>query len=128
MKELKKKIPHKKEMLDKIHKKLLQCCGNVKVWLVNGEIVRDLFDTNFSCGGHDLVYHFVPKNEIWLDDKISEKERKFIFLHELHERGLMKKGMRYHEAHRSATEVEDGCRHNSKTTDKKIMEELKKQN
>jgi len=128
MRGLRNKINHKKELLDKIHKKLLQCCGNVKVWIVNGEIVRDLFDTNFSCGGHDLVYHFVPKNEVWLDDDLSEKERKFIFLHELHERGLMKKGKTYRDAHRSATEVEDSCRHNPKTTDKKIMEEIEKQN
>ena len=129
MKELKKERNNKKELLDKIHKKLLKIkYKKLKIWIINGEIVRDLFDADFASGGHDFVYHFVPKNEIWIDDDISQKERKFILLHELHERRLMKKGKTYREAHRSATEIEDACRHNPRTTGRKIIEEIRKQN
>jgi hypothetical protein len=108
MKRLGEAKKSKKELIDKVHRKLLKSySGKVKVWIVSGELVRDLFHLDFAGGGHDKVYHFVPENEIWIDDDISAQERKFIILHELHERNLMSKGMDYDHAHESATETED---------------------
>ena len=92
---LNKKFPSKprsRDYIKKIYKKLLKECGKeVKVWIVNGEFVRDLFTPDYSEGGHDKVYWFIPKNEIWIDDELATRERKFILLHELHERYLMGK-------------------------------------
>ena len=98
----------------KLYKKLLFSKQNMKVWLVNGRIVRDLFYVDYAEGGHDLVYKFIPKGEIWIDDDIlSPSERKFILIHELHERRQMiKKHLSYHKAHKLATKLEDFCRHN----------------
>ncbi len=128
-----KKVRKNEALLDKIRKRLIKkYTDKIKIWLVNGEAVRDLFSigfglTGFGGGGHDRVYNFIPNNEIWIDEQISPKERKFIIVHELHERNLMAKGMKYYPAHRRATEIEDYCRKNPEKTDGKIKEEMKKQ-
>ncbi len=44
------------------------------------------FDIDFTAGGHDYVYEFVPENEVWIDDDIAEAERGYVLVHELHER------------------------------------------
>ncbi len=104
------KLP-KKEIIENIHKRLLKkYSGTVKVWLVKGELVRSLYFIDFTEGGHDHVYHFVPKNEVWLDDDIGPGERKFVLLHELRERHLMSLGQPYFKAHRSASIIEYHCR------------------
>ena len=130
---LNKKFPAKprsKNYIDKIHKKLLkEHSKNVKVWIVDGEFVRDLFTPDYREGGHDKVYWFIPKNEIWLDDELAVRERKFILLHELHERYLMsKKKMKYTRAHNDANKAEYFCRHHPKQLDKKLKEEIGKNN
>lgn len=128
MKDLGNKKMHRKEVLDRVHKKLLKSYGRkVSIWVVNGELVRDFFYIDFAGGGHDKVFRFIPDGEIWLDDDISTKERKFILLHELHERSLMANGMDYPHAHRNATKSEDFFRHHPKDIDKAIMEEIRKQ-
>lgn len=127
MKRFGRKSEHKKEMIKAAHKTLLDVRGGIKVWLVNGETVRDLFYIDFAGGGHDKVYHFIPDNEVWLDDDIAEKERKFILIHELHERELMAKGMDYPHAHMKATEVEDFFRHHPEGIDDAIKKEIGKQ-
>lgn len=138
-----KKKFEKKKILEEIHKKLLKKFSNkkIKMWIVDGELVRDMFFIDFTEGGNDKIYDFIPDGEIWVDDDTSPKERKFILLHELHERNLMAKGMGYapeyltkkwnktpvHEsAHKSASEIEYYCRKHPKELDKKIREEIRK--
>ncbi len=119
---------HDKKLIKRIHKSLLRRYSNerIKVWVVNGELVRDLFFIDFTEGGHDKVYKFVPMNEIWIDDDLSKEELKFVLLHELHERNLMSKGEKYEKAHYSASEIEYHCRHHPKEIDKKLKEEMLK--
>jgi hypothetical protein len=115
-------------LVTKVRRRLLKkYSGRVRVWLVNGELVRDLLFIDFGGGGHDRVYNFVPDNEVWIDDDIRPSERKFIILHELRERNLMSGGMDYPHAHRNATEIEDHARHHTKKAMKAIREELNKQ-
>jgi len=122
------KSKSRKEEIKKIHQTLIKCYsqGEVKVWIVNGELVRGLYFVDFTQGGHDKVYKFVPENEVWIDDNLSQKERKFILLHELHERNLMKKGMKYAMAHRSSSAIEYYARHHRRKIDKLIQKELQK--
>jgi len=84
---------------------------SVSVWIVNGRLVRSAFDIDFTAGGHDHVYEFIPEAEIWIDDAIEEKERGFVLLHELHERNRMEKGMPYSKAHAESSLLEFQCRH-----------------
>lgn len=124
LKRLKRKI-HSPEIINRIHKKLLtQYSSNVKVWIVDGELVRDLFFIDFTEGGHYKVYHFIPAGEIWIDDDLSPKERKFVILHELHELNRMAKGWGYSSAHRSASELEYICRHHPAKLKKMICREI----
>lgn len=112
----------------KIHQKLIPIysIAQVKTWLVDGQTVRDFFYIDFTEGGHDLVYPFVPTGEIWLDNDNNPAELKFIFLHELHERNLMLRGWTYDKAHRNSSCLEYSCRQHPNLIDKKIAQEIKK--
>lgn len=94
------------DKLDKIRKRLIAKVGGLEVWEVDGELVRDLLFEDFTQGGHDLVYSWIPKNNIWIDDDISSKEEDHVIFHEIFERCLMSEGWTYDDAHRMATEVE----------------------
>ena len=65
--------------------------SGLSVWIINGRLVRSGFDDDFTEGGHDYVYEFVPRDEIWIDNDLEEVERPYVLLHELHERNLMAK-------------------------------------
>jgi hypothetical protein len=103
-----KKLPNGTEMHEKLWKTLE---SGVTVWMVNGRLVRSTFDIDFTEGGHDKVYEFVPANEVWIDDAIVEQERGYVLLHELHERNRMSKGMPYSQAHAESSKIEFRCRH-----------------
>lgn len=85
--------------------------NGVSVWIVSGRLVRSAFDIDFTAGGHDHVYEFVPTGEVWIDDDIEEAERGFVLLHELHERNRMAAGMPYGQAHAESSRIEFRCRH-----------------
>lgn len=113
------------EVMKKIHKKkLLTFANGLVVWLVRGELVRDFCYNDYTEGGHEFVYKFVPKNEVWIDDDLSEEERKVVLLHEVHERRLMSTGMDYHHAHASASRIELHVRHRPSTLEKRLNEEI----
>lgn len=87
--------------------------NDVNVWIIDGDRVRTLLYTDFTEGGHDRVYKFIPSGEVWLDDDVEPYERGFILLHELHERGLMLNyRMSYDQAHRESSELEHTARQN----------------
>jgi hypothetical protein len=85
--------------------------NGVSVWIVNGRLVRSVFDIDYTEGGHDHVYEFVPTGEVWIDNDLVEEERPFVLLHELHERNLMAKGFPYSKAHGLSSTLEYRCRH-----------------
>jgi len=137
------KIKEKEKLLKKVYRKQLfsKYTKNIKIWLVKGEIVRSLFYIDFTEGGHDKVYDFVPKNEIWIDDDVYKKEIPYVLVHELHERQLMGKGWVYDSrgvgvfsraaekgvksAHFDAERVEDYCRNHPKEVKKILVKEIK---
>jgi hypothetical protein len=93
------------------HRRLWKRLGSgVSVWIVDGRRVRSVFDIDFTAGGHDHVYEFIPDNEVWIDDDMSDAERGYALVHELHERNKMKQGWTYARAHASANRVELRCR------------------
>jgi hypothetical protein len=96
----------------KVHDRMWKTLENgISVWIVNGRLVRSVFDIDFTAGGHDYVYEFVPENEVWIDDDIEEDERGYILLHELHERNRMAAGWPYNKAHAESSRLESRCRH-----------------
>jgi hypothetical protein len=126
-KELKIK-KHKGDLIKTIHKNLIEEYKDrkIKIWIVKGEVVRDLFFLDFTEGGHDKVYSFIPENEVWIDDDLDLAERKYVILHEMHERNLMSKGKDYDSAHKSSSKIEYYCRKHPKKLDRYIRREFKK--
>lgn len=118
----------KKALLARIKKTALPEYSNnaVRVWIIDGKLVRDFFLIEYAEGGHDRVYTFIPPGEIWVEEVLSETERKFIILHELHERLLMGEGKKYPEAHHGATIIEDHYRDHPAELEDRIREELAK--
>jgi hypothetical protein len=114
------------EILSKVHLKVWDAFSDiVTVWHVDGKVVRDYFLIEYTEGGHDKVYSFIPKNEVWIEHELPEKEAKFILLHELHERYLMCGGKDYAHAHMGANEVEDRYRDNPEGIDDRILKEAR---
>lgn len=97
----------------KVHLRLWKTLeSGISVWIVDGRLVRSVFDVDFTEGGHDHVYEFVPENEVWIDNDLEEAERPYVLLHELHERNLMSTGSPYSKAHEDSSRLEYQCRHN----------------
>lgn len=120
---------NKKELMERVYKKFLShYSGKVGIWLVDGKLVRDFFLLDYAEGGHDKVYLFIPKNEIWIDEILPDEEIDFIVLHELHERFLMSRGEKYSEAHKSATLVEDYYRDHPDGLGDRIKKEMENNN
>jgi hypothetical protein len=95
-----------------VHERLWKKLENgLSVWIANGRLVRSVFDIDFTAGGHDYVYEFVPENEVWIDNDIEESERGYVLLHELHERNRMAEGLPYSKAHAESSRIEYRCRH-----------------
>jgi len=112
-------------VIKKIHiRQIKKYSKNIQVWIVNGELIRDLFCIDFTEGGHDKVYRFIPKNEIWIDNDILRAEFRYVLLHEMHERILMSKGLDYHSAHIDSSHIEFYCRHHPKELPVKLKQEI----
>ena len=97
---------------EKIKLRLIEKEQSFSVYLVNGSAVRKSFDPSFCFGGHYMVYKYIPKNEIWIDNAALPKERKYVMVHEIYELKLMKKKMSYNNAHDYACAAEKEARRN----------------
>ena len=98
---------HNEKPCAKVYKKKLGVADGIEVWEIDGDFVRDCFRTAFVEGGHGYVYSWIPNNEIWIEDSVKPKERKYILCHELTELKLMRdKGMGYEAAHNQAALAE----------------------
>lgn len=118
-----KKIKARKKIY---RQKLKSYSKGINVWIVNGELVRDLYYIDFTEGGHDKVYDFIPDGEVWIDDDIGPCERKYIIFHEVLERYLMFQGKTYNEAHNIASDLEHKGRHKKAFFKKALVKMLKK--
>jgi hypothetical protein len=81
--------------------------GPVEVWLVDGNLVRSYYKTDYTEGGHGYVYPWVPKPEIWVEDGVDHREVPFIVSHEYVERRLMRdEELDYDPAHEICSKFE----------------------
>lgn len=79
----------------------------IEVWLVDGSMVRGLYKTDYTEGGHGYVYRWVPKNQIWIEKDLDRWEYPFIVSHEYLELRLMRdEGIDYDHAHDICSKVE----------------------
>jgi hypothetical protein len=81
--------------------------GAVTVWVVDGNLVRSYYKTDYTQGGHGFVYPWVPKGQIWVEDGADHREIPFVVCHEYLERRLMRDaGLGYDRAHEVASALE----------------------
>jgi hypothetical protein len=74
----------------------------IRVWIVDGYLVRKNIYPDFGFSGNDLAYHFIPSKEIWIDGQISSEETEYSISTELMERNLMSEGKSYDDAYETA--------------------------
>jgi hypothetical protein len=85
--------------------------GDITISQVDGLNVRNNLDINFTEGGHDFVYGYIPTGNIWIDNDVRDEEVIFIVIHEMIERLFMEGDyMTYDKAHEKATKVEEAAR------------------
>lgn len=89
-----------------LRKRQLGMMAGFKIFLVNGEHVRNNLETDFTMASHGFVSGFIRKDEIWMDDRLSVNDLVAVLHHEVFEVKLMEEGMPYEEAHALATESE----------------------
>lgn len=89
----------------------LEQVGPIHIMIVDEAKVRAWFFNDFTEGGHDLVYPFIPPNSVWVGNEQAKGEWVYTIAHELYERHLMSQGMKYHQAHQAALRVEWAMRH-----------------
>lgn len=97
----------------------------VKVFLVDGNLVRNRMGVSFGIGGHEKGYYYIPKGEIWLEKTLDPKERDIILLHEIYERKrMLRDKWSFLAAHHGATMAEWYARKNPTKTKAKLREIL----
>lgn len=86
--------------------------GGYKIWIIDGNRVRQKIYKEWLYGGNEQRYVFNPEGEIWIDNDISSEEFDLTVAHELNERHLMAKfGWEYQTAHDSSLSLELTIRH-----------------
>jgi hypothetical protein len=92
-----------------------------RVYVVDGNHVRDDVSVEFVEGGHDLCYDFVPEGEIWVEKMLDADDQCHNTMHEIYEHTLMKHcKMSYDKAHEAANSVEELIRHMDPSEQPKI--------
>jgi hypothetical protein len=102
--------PHRrvpKKVYRRLYAVLPDAVEPIEVWLVDANVVRCFYKTDYTEGGHGYVYRWCPKHEIWIEHTIDEDERPLIVAHEYLELRLMRdRGIAYDKAHEICSEIE----------------------
>ncbi len=107
------------EILNSVPKTLIREENGVKIYDIDGTYVRDNIYTDYTMGGHELVYpEFIPKNEIWIDKDMNPADKEYTIKHEIFERSRMSEGLTYEKAHEEATKYEEKLRANEEPINK----------
>jgi hypothetical protein len=101
--------------------------GPITIWWVNGEAVRSTYNSDWQDGGHGYIYEYIPKNEIWLENRLHGTDAQAILLHEVHEMNRMRfQHWPYLKAHNEANKIEGEARKNPKLLPGFLDTEFKK--
>lgn len=101
---------------NKYNKRYVGKLKGFKIYLVDGNKVRR-DHVQFVQGGHGLVYPWITKDEIWIDDILRVKARDYyaVRLHELYEAVKMRdQAWSYSKAHAMANKIEKEYRNKYK--------------
>lgn len=96
--------------------------NGMKIWVVDGYVVRRDIYPDFGFSGNGLAYHFIPQDEIWIDGSVTCEETEYSIALELKERELLALGKSYDDSYLEAVKVSDQMRIDNL---KKILEQRK---
>jgi hypothetical protein len=82
----------------------------ISIWVVDGYLIRKNIYPDFGFSGNDLVYHFIPSKEIWIDGQVSCEETEYSIALEMAERRLMSEGKSYSDAYEDAVQMVQNSR------------------
>ena len=101
--------------------------GNVSIYLVNGEYIRDNLHIDFVEGDNDAHNPaLLEPGEVWIDCDQSGSEFRANMVHELTERRLMlTQRMTYGQAHDEANNAEQFARRHREQLEDLVQAELK---
>ena len=102
------------EKCDKtLNKKFLRKENEYDVYTVNGDYIRTHNWVDFCLGGNGQVYKFIPKNELWIEERMDPEDYELTIFHEYTEANLIRdKGLSYEDAHEIAARKEKQKRGN----------------
>lgn len=96
--------------LKNIYRIPLREINGIKIWVVDGSAVRRDIYPDFGFSGNFKAYHFITKNEIWIDGSISCEEMEYSIALELREIEEFEKGKNYDDAYLEALKITDRMR------------------
>jgi hypothetical protein len=91
--------------LENIYRVPMGTRDSLSIWVVDGYLVRKNIYPDFGDSGNDMVYHFIPPKEIWIDGQVSCEETEYSVSLEMTERKLMEEGKSYSDAYESAVQT-----------------------
>src|SRR5581483_10326722 len=83
-------------------KKLIDTYGKYKVYMVNGEAVRNSSLEAEEFGGSEIHAHLpkvIPEDEIWIEDDVAKEEIDILVASRLYEIKLLKRGVKLNKAY-----------------------------
>jgi len=90
-----------------VYKVFMGKIDSLEIYIVDGEVVRREIYSDFIFGGNEQRYPFVPHNEIWIDNSISNRDYYPTLKHEINEMTLMRDlHYTYLQAHDSSLMIE----------------------
>lgn len=101
-----------------LKKVFLGTIAGFKIYIVDGNYVRDKIDTDFTNGGNPARYAYIPPNTVWIDWLLVPKDSAACILHEIVEYISMRRdGLSYDRAHDMALLIENRLRRKEKEDD-----------
>lgn len=87
-------------LLQRIHLSVYGSILGMIIWAVDGEMVRNEIDIDFTTGGNPSRYRYVPNNEIWVESTLKLNDFAAVVMHETFEYILMRYyKLSYDDAH-----------------------------
>jgi hypothetical protein len=89
------------------NKKLFLVIGKIRFYTINEDWIDSNITSEFAEGGNWLRWDFIPENEIWILENLSDFKKRKTALHELIEVLWMQQGYSYEQAHTYSAMFED---------------------
>lgn len=87
-------------LLNKIRLSVYGSIVGMTIWAVDGAIIRNEIDIDFTTGGNPARYKYIPNNEIWVESTLKPSDFAAVVMHETFEYILMKYyKLSYDDAH-----------------------------